>query len=243
MAQSIKIDLKPRKVIGKHVKKLRNDGIIPAVIHDHGKKSVLVQGNNIEFIKLWREAGKHHPVELVTDKKNYTALIKDIKFGPKKHDLQHIVFNAVDRDQKVEANIPLKPKYAEDNDSSPAERTGLIVLNQLDSVEVRALASKLPDVLEYDAEKLVEIGDHIAVKDLDIPGDIEVLTELDHSIATVYEPSALAAANDAAGGTAELSEEESTEEETDETSTENQDSEKDEKGTDTEKSSPEENKS
>lgn len=211
MAQTIKIDLKPRSVTGKQVKRLRSSGIVPAVIHDHGKKSINVEGSNLEFIKLWRQAGKHHPVELTTGKNNYVALIKDIKFGPKKHDLQHIVFNAVDKDQKVEANIPLKARYAEDNDSSPAERTGLIVLSQLDSVEVRAQADKLPDLIEYDAEKLIEVGDHISVSDLIIPEGVELLTEPEHTIVTVYEPSALAAANDAAGGTGEMPEEEAEE--------------------------------
>jgi large subunit ribosomal protein L25 len=73
----------------------------------------------------------------------------------------------------------------------------------LDSVQVRSVADKLPDVLEYDAEKLVEIGDHVSVSDLIIPVGVELITEPEHPIATVYEPSALAAANDAAGGTAE----------------------------------------
>jgi len=83
------------------------------------------------------------------------------------------------------------------------ERSGLIVLSQLESVQVKAVASKLPDFLEYDAEKLVEVGDHVTVAELVIPEGVELVTETEHSIATVYEPSALAAANDAAGGDAE----------------------------------------
>ena len=68
---------------------------------------------------------------------------------------------------------------------------------------VKAVASKLPDFVEYDAEKLEKIGDHATVSDLIIPEGVEVMVEAEHSIATVYEPSALAAANDAAGGDAE----------------------------------------
>ena len=79
----------------------------------------------------------------------------------------------------------------------------MIVLAQLDNVEVKALADKLPDFLEYDAEKLVEIGDTVTIADLIIPEGVEIEMEGTHTIATVYEPSALAAANDAAGGDAE----------------------------------------
>jgi large subunit ribosomal protein L25 len=208
MAQdTISLTLEPRKVTGKAVKHLRNDGTVPAVIHDHGKESVVVQGNYIQMFKVWQQAGKHHPIELKTADQSYVALIKDAAFDPKKHVLTHLVFNAVDKDQKVEAEIPLRPRYDEGNESSPAERNSLIVLTQLEAVQVRAIATKLPDFLEYDAEKLVEIGDHVTVAELTIPEGVELETELEHTIATVYEPSALAAANDAAGGDAEPEEE------------------------------------
>ena len=200
---SITLDLEVRTVTGKAVKHLRSQGTIPAVIHDHGKPSLHVQGDAVAMLKVWRAAGKHHPVELKTDGKSFVALIKDADFDPRKHLLTHIVFNAVDANQKVEAEIPVRPKYDEGNESSPAERSGLIVLSQLETVQVKAIANKLPDFLEYDAEKLVEIGDHVTVADLQAPEGVEIETGLEHSIATVFEPSALAAANDAAGGDAE----------------------------------------
>ena len=116
--------------------------------------------------------------------------------------MTHIVFNAVSATEKVEAEIPVRARYDEGNESSPAERSGLLVLSQLEAVMVSAIASKLPDFLEYDAEKLVDIGDHVTVNDLIVPAGVEVKVEAEHTIATVFEPSALAAANEAAGGDA-----------------------------------------
>ncbi len=200
---SITLTLENRTVTGKTVKHLRSAGQIPAVIHDHGKPSLHVQGNGVAMLKVWRQAGKHHPVEIKTGDQSFVALIKTAEFDPRKHQLTHVVFNAVDKNQKVEAEIPIRPRYDEGNESSPAERASLIVLAQLETVQVKAIATKLPDFLEYDAEKLVEVGDHVTVADLTIPEGVELETELDHTIATVYEPSALAAANDAAGGDAE----------------------------------------
>lgn len=200
---NISIVLEPRSVTGKAVKHLRKDGTLPAVIHDHGKDSILVQGKYTELVKVWQQAGKHHPVEIKAGDKKYTTLIKVADLDPKKNILTHLVFNAVDKNQAVEAEIPVHAKYAEGNDSSPAEKSGYIVLSQLDTVLVKAIPSKLPEFLEYDAEKLAAIGDHATVADLMVPEGIEILTEAEHSVATVYEPSALAAANDAAGGEAE----------------------------------------
>lgn len=204
---SINLTLEPRSVTGKAVKHLRREGTVPAVIHDHGKDSVLVQADYNTLVKVWQQAGKHHPVNLKTNDKTYTALIKTAEFDPRKHMLTHVVFNAVDKNQKVEAEVPVHAHYDEGNESSPAERNGLIVLSHLDAVQVKAIPSKIPDFLEYDAEKLVEIGDNITVADLTVPEDVELLTEPEHSIATVYEPSALQAANEAAAGEAEAGDE------------------------------------
>lgn len=200
---TISLSLESREVTGKAVRKLRNQGIIPAVIHDHGKPSVHVQGDMVAMVKVYSQAGKHHPVYLSAGGKKYTAMIKSVDFEPKKHMMRHVVFNAVGINQKVEAEVPLHAKYDEGNDSSPAERNNLLVISNVDVVNVKALPNNLPDALFYDGEKLVEVGDHVAIADLVIPDDVEVDADPTQTIATVYEPSAIAAANDAAGGDAE----------------------------------------
>jgi large subunit ribosomal protein L25 len=202
---TISLTLDPRDVVGKQVRQLRNAGTVPAVIHDHGKPSINVQGDAIAMLKAYKQAGKHHPIALSASGKNYTVMIKDAEFEPRKHKLNHIVFNAVSANQKVEAEIPIHPQYAEGNEASPAERNGFMVISNIDVVMVEALPNSLPDVLYYDAEALVEVGDHISVSDLIVPKDVEVKTDPAQGIASVYEPSAIAAANDAAGGDADES--------------------------------------
>ena len=206
---AITLHVQTRTVTGKAVKHLRREGHVPAVIHDHGKDSINVQGAYLDMFKTFQKAGKHHPIELTAANQKFTVLIKTAMFEPKKNRLTHLVFNAVNKNQKVDAEVPIRPFYDEGNDQSPAERNGLIVLSQLEAVEVKAVPSKIPDFLEYNAEKLVVVGDHVTVADLTIPADVELITELDHSIASVFEPSALAAANDAAGGDAEAEDVES----------------------------------
>jgi large subunit ribosomal protein L25 len=199
---SITLEVAAREVSGKAVKHLRKDGIIPAVIHDHGKESVLVQGPYLDLLRAYKQAGKNQPIELKAPGQNYVVLIKDAVFEPRKNQLTHLVFNAVDKNQKVDAEVPIHAKYEEGNESSPAERNGLIVLAQIETIQVKAIPSEIPETLYYDAEKLVEVGDHIVVADITLPANVELLTDPNHAVATVFEPSALAAANDDAGGDA-----------------------------------------
>lgn len=202
--QEVVLEVQKREVVGgKAVKRLRKDGVVPAVIHDHGKESLHVQVNYLDILKTYQKAGKHHPVSVKAGNRHFTALIKDVDIDPKKHQLRHVVFNAVKANEKVDAEVPVRIRYAEGEESTPAERTGLIVLNQLDVVEVEALPRDLPDVLEFDGEKLVEVGDSVTVADLIVPAGVTVKTDPTHPLATVFEPSALQAANDAAGGEAE----------------------------------------
>lgn len=207
MSDQISLKVDGRDIFGKAVKSLRRDGLVPGVIHDHGKASLHVQADYQALHKVYLAAGRHHPVQLTADGKDYTTIIKSVTFDPKYHVMTHIVFGAVKANEKVEAEVPVHPAYGEGNDSSPAERAGLIVLAQLDTVQVRALPKDLPDQLTYDAETLVAVGDQVTVADLSVLADVEVITEPEHVLATVFEPSALAAANDEAGGTAEAGDE------------------------------------
>lgn len=208
----IALDLEPREITGKAVRRLRQQGFVPAVIHDHGKDSVVVMAPYADLVKAYQRAGKHHPISLKTGSKNYTALIKTVEFDPKKHLLRHVVFGAVKANEKVTAEIPVHIVYDEGNDASPAERNSLVVLNQLSVVEVEALATNLPEALEVSGETLVEVGDQLTVADLKAPADVVIKTEGHQPLATVFEPSALQAANDDAGGTADA--DETTEEQT-----------------------------
>lgn len=201
--EDVAIELELRETKGKAVKHLRREGTIPAVIHDHGKASVLVMAPYMPLNKAYRAAGKHHPVKLKVGTKRYTALIKGVDIDPKKNLLRHVVFNAVKANEKVTAQIPVHAKFDEGNDVSPAERNSLIVLHQTDTVEVEAIPANLPDELLFDGEKLIEVGDTVTVADLIIPEGVTVLGESTQTLATVFEPSALQAANESAGGTQE----------------------------------------
>jgi large subunit ribosomal protein L25 len=183
--KDIALAVQERAVRGKAVKQLRRDGFIPAVIHDHGKPSRVVMVPYLDIQKAYQEAGKHHPLALDAGDEKFVALIKDVDFDPKKHQMRHVVFNAIKQDEKVETEVPLVLEG-----DIPAEKAGLMIITQLDHVEIEALPRHLIDELKVDATKLVEIGDKIHVSDIVVPEGVTILTEAEHPIATVEEPKA-----------------------------------------------------
>jgi large subunit ribosomal protein L25 len=176
------VKLAQREVVGKGLNHLRRDGTIPAVIHNHGQPSIHVMAPETELVRVYRVAGKHHPLNLEVGSDKFLALIKDAHFDPVKRKLQHVVFQAIRQDEKVEAEVPIRLEG-----DAPAERVGLIILHQLDAVEIEALPKNLPDELVISAESLVELHDKIMVSDLDVPAGVTILTDAEHPIATVAE--------------------------------------------------------
>lgn len=192
------VKLSQRIVMGKGLNKLRNDGEIPAVIHNHGQESIHVMGPETELLGIYRAAGKHHPLNLEVGDAKFLALIKDAHFDPVKRKLQHIVFQAIRQDEKVEAEVPIRLEG-----EIPAEKVGLMVLHQLDSVEIEALPKNLPDELVVSAETLIELHDKITVGDLNVPDGVTILTDAEHPIATVVETKAMISEEETAAELAE----------------------------------------
>jgi len=177
------VKLEQRAVLGKGIKNLRREGLVPAVVHNHGQESLHVMAPELELERIYDAAGKHHPLNLRVGDQDFLVLIKDAHFHPVKRRLQHVVFQAIRRDEKVEAEVPI---YLEGE--IPAEKAGLQVLHHLDHVEVEALPADLPDSLIADMTVLAEVGDRITVGDLKVPDGVTVLTEPEQSIAAVVEP-------------------------------------------------------
>jgi len=190
----VTLTLKDREVTGKAVKQLRRDGMVPAVIHDHGKPSIIVQAEYLKIEKAYKKAGRSQPLTLKNGDKQYTALIKNITHDPKKGSLSHVVFNAVKANEKVTADIPVRVKLAEGDEQTPAEQAGLVVLHQTETVEVEAFPRNLPEELFVDGTKLVEPGDSLTVADIEVPENVIIKTEETTPVATAYEPSALQSA-------------------------------------------------
>ncbi len=183
MSEDILLTLEKREVVGKAVKHLRREGQVPAVIHDHGKESLHVMAPYLDILKAYQHAGKHHPVSLKVGTTEHLALIKDVDFDPKKHQLRHVVFNAIKQNETVEAEIPIII-----SGDIPAEIANLMVLKTLDHVTVEAFPKDLPDELTIDGAKLAEIGDRVTVADLQVPSGVTIKDDAELMIAVVEEP-------------------------------------------------------
>lgn len=199
MGDKVMLTVEERNILGKKVKQLRRQGMVPAVVYGNELAATPVMATAVAAEKAWREAGKHHVVELTFGGKTQLAMIKSADLEPVKRRLRHLSLHVVNQNETVETEVPIR---IAGEGETPAEKAGLVVLKTIETVEIAALPKKLPDFMEVPGDKLVVAGDHLSVADILAVQGVEIMSDPEQIVVTVYEPSALAAANDAAGGTA-----------------------------------------
>ena len=210
---NISLKLDARTVTGKKVAILRKAGIVPSVVYGGDSEPISTQSAIVETTKVAHTAGKHSPVDITIDGKKTLAIIKSIDMDPVKHVLRHVAFHTINKNDKIVTEVPL---VLIGLGESAAERAGLVVLQAIEHIEIRALPADLPESIEMSIIDLATDEDKLTVADIKLPEGVEFADheqDLDLVIANVYEPSALQAANDAAGGDAEPEEAEEVESE------------------------------
>lgn len=215
MGDKIVLKLSERTAHGKKVAKLRAEGIIPVVVYGAGMEPYSAQASIQDIEKVVKTAGKHSPVHLTIDDKKKIAMVKELSHDPAKNRINHVAFHAVNQNVKIEAEVPI---HLVGEGESEAEKAGLIILQNVDSLEVKALPLEMPDSLEIDIRHLKEAGERVLVSDIKLPENVELVEHndgreydedeeqqsiADMMVASVWEPSALQAANDSAAGDAE----------------------------------------
>jgi large subunit ribosomal protein L25 len=161
-----------------------------------------------------RDAGRHTPVNVTIDGKKKIAMIKSVDRAPASARIRHVSLHAVKASERVVAEVPI---HLIGLGESPAERAGLVILQAIEEIEVKAKPADLPDALTINVGGLETHEDKLTLADITLPAgvefaDVELDTEL--VVANVYEPAALQAANNAVGGDATEDVVEETESET-----------------------------
>lgn len=178
-----KIKVEKRDVLGKKVKTLRNEGIIPANIYGKDFVSVSIQLPTKEFIEIHKKAGETGVVDLILDGKTIPTLIHNYQLDPVNKTLFHVDFYKVNLKEKITAHVSV---VATGEAPAVVDKKG-VLLQTLDQVEVEALPTELPEKIEVSVENLNEVDDHITVEDLKTSEGTTILTDPTQTIFRISE--------------------------------------------------------
>jgi large subunit ribosomal protein L25 len=172
------LEAKKRDVIGKKVKALRREGLIPAIIYGREIEPIPISLITKDVTQTLKKVGANTLITLKMGKKEHLTLVRDIQRDVIKLDLLHMDFQAVSLEEKITSTVPIvvvgEAPVLADYEST--------LITSMEDVQIEAKAKDLPDTIEVDVSGLVEIGDNILVKDLVVAGEVTILDDPEENV-------------------------------------------------------------
>lgn len=179
------LNIKKRKILGRKVKTLRKEGIIPSNVYGKKFSSQAVEVDIENFEKIYKKLGGTSIIKLKLDSKVIPAIIHKVQFDPVTDRPIHVDFLKVDLKQKITAEIPVELVG-----ESQVEKQGLgTVVRYLDEIQVEALPGDLPKNFEVNISRLEEVEQVLHISDIAETGKkVKILSNLETVVIRVEPP-------------------------------------------------------
>jgi large subunit ribosomal protein L25 len=176
-----------REGVGKgKAKKLRAQGLIPAVFYGPRTQSIPLVIDSKEFVKtLQTEAGENVLIDLNIRKGDHSeqkvVMVKDLQLDPLQGTTLHTDFYEVTMDEMVTVEVPIhlvgKPEGL---------KMGGILEQIRRTIQIQCLPGDIPKGIDVDVSPL-KIGDSIHVREIQAE-KAKIIFETNFTIATVVPP-------------------------------------------------------
>jgi large subunit ribosomal protein L25 len=143
-------------------RRTRRAGKIPAVLYGHGTDPQHLSLPELEFKRIVREQGRNAVVTLDISGTPQLALTKTVVQHPIRPYIEHVDLLVIRRGEKVVVNVPII--------LTGAAAPGTMVSQELNTLEVEADVSAIPDEIEISVEGL-PIGTQIQASDVGLPAN------------------------------------------------------------------------
>jgi len=186
MAQQVKLKAQKRTLVGRNaIKKIREEGLVPAVIYGSQAEPMTLQIDARELTTVLAGASSEHVlVELeILDESQSThrlALIQEVQHHPLKSALVHVDFHAVSATEKITSEVPIEAV----GEALGVRTFGGLLEYSLRTLEVECYPQDLPDIVRIDVSNL-NIGESLHVRNIQLPSGVEAITDEDLTVVSV----------------------------------------------------------
>src|SRR5256714_4499703 len=187
MAKQVKLKAEPRSEIGRSAaRRLKARGIVPAVVYGGKEKSQPLQVSARDINAMLSHASGENilvELEIAGHKETRTALLQEVQHSPVGGDLLHGDFQAVSRDEKIQADVPLEALGV----ATGVKNFGGLLEQNLRVLPIECLPRDLPDKITVDVSAL-NIGDSIHVRDIKLPSGVIAKVQAELTAFSVMAP-------------------------------------------------------
>ncbi|GAB4153423.1 MAG: 50S ribosomal protein L25 [Planctomycetaceae bacterium] len=180
MSIDVKLPAQPREKTGtRECRRLRREGRVPGNIYGHGSEPATFSVSAEEVLQTVM-AG-NHVVELQLGDRTELAMFRDVQWDPFGTEIQHVDMILVNRDERVQVDVPVELRGI-----SPGAQSGGILEHVHRTLSVECPAFAIPESISVRIGDM-EIGDSIAVKDLELPDNVTVMDDPEMVVVQVTE--------------------------------------------------------
>lgn len=184
--KEVVLNVRQREERGKeYTKKLRRNGLIPAVVYGQKTPSLPLEIESKSFLALLRGGlGENVLVTLTTGdqkQRDRKVLIREIQRDPVGGQIIHVDFHEVSLTKTLSIQVPLHLVGTPEGVTE-----GGILQHALRELEVECLPTAIPEKIEVDVSHL-NIGDSIHVADLKVE-NVNIVSDPESSIVSVVPP-------------------------------------------------------
>lgn len=153
-------------------RRLRHAGKVPAIVYGADSDAVAVTlDHNTVFHALKKEAFHTSILELEVAGKTEQVVLRDVHFHPYKQLVLHLDLQRVSATEEIHMSIPLH--FLNEEVSVAVKKQSAHITHVANEVEVRALASNLPQFIEVDLANL-QAGQTLHLSDLVLPAGVKL---------------------------------------------------------------------
>lgn len=168
-----KLQLQKREITGKKVRHLRKDGLTPAVVYNAKGESFNVVMNSTDADWISRNTTSTTILDTTLEKDSFKTLVKELNINPVTDEINHVALFRIDESVPMVFTIPFNIIGI-----SPAVKNNLgVLVNTLDSIEVRCKLADLKPFIEIDISKLENVGQTINVDDITLPKGMSLIND------------------------------------------------------------------
>ncbi len=174
------INAKERTELGKSAAvKLRKAGRIPAVMYDRHGKSVSLDVEEREFMKLFKTVTESTILKIHVGDKDHEVFIKEFQHNIVDDKIKHVDFYEVERGKVLRTKVKIRLEG-----SPEGVRHGGVLESGITELEVECLPKDLPPRIVVDVSNL-DVNQSLHVRDIKLSGEVTVITDSDLTIAAI----------------------------------------------------------
>ena len=171
-----KLEAQPRDLQAGKPKQLRRTGMVPVIVYGKTQAPVLLQVAERTLDTTLRQSGSQLIEVSVAGSGKHNILVREVQRDPVSHRLVHADFYAVAMNEKQHVNVAIvgvgKPS---------ALVSGLMVLQNHETIAIEALPADIPGAIEVDLTDL-GLDAPIKISDLPVVQGVAYLADLDEHV-------------------------------------------------------------